>query len=101
MSPSRKREAVSHLEETFEVSERRACELADQPRSTQRYLPRPASDEASVVSRMHELVRAHPRFGYRRIGVLLRREGFAANFKRVYRLWRREGLKVPRKRRKK
>lgn len=50
---------------------------------------------------MHELVRAHPRFGYRRIGALLQREGFGANFKRVYRLWRREGLKVPRKPRKK
>jgi transposase InsO family protein len=49
---------------------------------------------------MLELVRAHPRFGYRRIAVLLRREGFPLNFKRAYRLWRKEGLKVPRKRRK-
>ena len=101
MSPSRKREAVEHLQETFETSQRRACAVADQPRSTQRYAARPASDEAAVVSRMHELVRAQPRFGYRRIGALLQREGFRANFKRVYRLWRREGLKVPRQRRKK
>jgi len=101
VSPSRKRAAVDHLEETFEVSERRACEVVDQPRSTQRYVPRPASDEAVMVTRMLELVRVHPRFGYRRIAALLKREGFAVNFKRVYRLWRREGLKVPRHPRKK
>ncbi|MDZ4688216.1 MAG: IS3 family transposase [Planctomycetaceae bacterium] len=83
------------------MSERRACEVADQPRSTQRYEPRPASDEAAVVTRMHELVRGQPRFGYRRIAVLLQREGFHANFQRVYRLWRRDGLKVPQKPRKK
>jgi len=50
---------------------------------------------------MQELVRVHPRYGYRRITVLLRREGFRAGFDRVYRLWRREGLKVPQKQRKK
>jgi transposase InsO family protein len=101
VSPSRKRAAVDHLEEAFEVSERRACEVVAQPRSTQRYVPRPASDEAAIVTRMLELVRVHPRFGYRRIAALLKREGFAVNVKRVYRLWRREGLKVPRKQRKK
>ena len=101
MSPSRKRTAVDHLEETFAVSERRACEVVAQPRSTQRYVRRPASDEAALVTRMLELVRVHPRFGYRRIAALLRREGFQVNFKRAYRLWRREGLKVPRTQRKK
>jgi len=50
---------------------------------------------------MLELVKRHPRFGYRRIAVLLSREGFQAGFDRVYRLWRREGLKVPRKTKKK
>jgi len=94
VSPSRKREAVEHLEATFATSERRACEVLDQPRSTQRYEAKPASDEAALVARMLELVRAHPRFGYRRIARLLRREGFRAGFDRVYRLWRREGLKV-------
>ena len=101
MSPSRKREAVDHLEGAFEVSERRACTVLDQPRSTQRYERKPASDEAVLVARVHELVRQHPRFGYRRIAVLLKREGFQAGFDRVYRLWRREGLKVPKTRRKK
>lgn len=73
----------------------------DQPRSTQRYHRKPASDEGSLVTRMHELVREHPRFGYRRMAVLLKREGFQAGFDRVYRLWRREGLKVPKTPRKK
>lgn len=85
----------------FEVSERRACEVVEQARSTQRYEPQEADDEGPLVARMLELVRRHPRFGYRRIWILLRREGFAVNRKRVYRLWRREGLKVPRKQRKK
>ena len=46
---------------------------------------------------MHELVRVHPRFGYRRIHALLRLDGWRINRKRVYRLWKREGFKVPRK----
>jgi len=53
------------------------------------------------VTRMLELVRANPRFGYRRIWALLRREGWRVNRKRVWRLWRQQGLKVPRKKRKK
>jgi putative transposase len=54
-----------------------------------------------LVQRLLELVRQHPRYGYRRIWALLRREGWRVNRKRVYRLWRRQGLKVPRKQRKK
>jgi transposase InsO family protein len=92
---------VEHLGEAFEVSERRACEVVEQPRSTQRYEPQEADDEGPLVKRMLELVRLHPRYGYRRIWALLRREEFVVNRKRVYRLWRREGLKVPRKQRKK
>lgn len=83
------------------VSERRACEVLDQARSTQRYQPRVKDDERAIVARMHELVRQRPRFGYRRIHALLRHEGFKINRKRAYRLWKREGFKVPRKVRKK
>lgn len=72
----------------------------DQPRSTQRYQSSPRNDEPSLVKRMYELVRSRPRFGYRRIARLLQREGWQASFTRVYRLWRREGLKVPQKKRK-
>jgi putative transposase len=100
VSPARKREAVEHLQETFETSERRACEVVDQPRSTQRYAGRTKEDEVRLVRRMLELVRQRPRFGYRRIAALLQAEGWEVNVKRVYRLWRREGLKVPKKTRK-
>ncbi len=85
----------------LEVSQRRACRALDQPRSTQRYRPQVADDEAVLVAAMHALVRRHPRYGYRRIWALLRADGWEVNRKRVYRLWKREGFKVPRKQRKK
>ena len=79
------------------ISERRVCRVLDQPRSTQRYLVYTRNDEKPLVQRMLTLVRRHPRYGYRRIWALLRGDGFRVNVKRVYRLWRKEGLKVPRK----
>jgi transposase InsO family protein len=72
----------------------------DQPRSSQRYRQQPRSDEPALVKRMLEVVRDRPRFGYRRVGRLLAAEGWHAGLGRVFRLWRREGLKVPQKRRK-
>lgn len=86
---------MSHLQEQFQVSERRACRVVGQSRATQRYERRTPDDEPALVARMLELVRRWPRRGYRWIGAMLRAEGFRANDKRVYRLWRREGLKVP------
>jgi putative transposase len=87
------------------VSERRACQVVGQPRSTQRYEPREPDDEKPLVGRMRELSAEHPRYGYRRVWALLRREKFAVNGKpvnrkRVHRLWRREGLRVPTRQRK-
>ena len=92
---------MAHLEVEFKVSERRACEAVEQPRSTQRYEPQEAADEGPLLKRMLVLVRLHPRYGYRRIWALLRREGFVVNRKRIWRLWRREGLKIPEEQRKK
>jgi putative transposase len=91
---------VVKLQEAFTVSERRACRVLDQPRASQRYEPQPRGDEGALVGRMLELVRERPRFGYRRITRLLRREGWRVSATRIYRLWRREGLKVPQKQRK-
>ena len=85
---------------TCSVSERRACLVLEQPRSTQRYVPQVREDEPELLKRILELVREFPRFGYRQITRLLRRDGWEVNFKRVYRLWRQEGLKVPQKKRK-
>jgi putative transposase len=75
--------------------------VIEQPRSTQRYKAKCRDDEAIIVRRMHELIRMRPRFGYRRITVLLRDEGFVINRKRVWRLWKQEGFKVPQTQRKK
>jgi len=91
---------VQQIQKEFKVSERRACEVVDQPRSTQRYEAQPRDDEAGLTKRMLQLAKERPRFGYRRIGCLLRNEGWQASHTRVYRLWRREGLKVPQKKRK-
>ena len=101
MTAAQRRQMVRHLQETFGVSQRRACRLLGQPRSTQRQTPKTNQEEGRLVTRMLELVRKHPRFGYRRICALLRREGWRVNRKRIHRLWRKQGLKVPRKQRKK
>jgi putative transposase len=77
------------------VSQRRACKVLGQCRSTQRRPPRVPDDEGALVGRMVALAAEYGRYGYRRVTALLRAEGFAANHKRVERLWRREGLKVP------
>jgi len=74
--------------------------VVDQPRSSQRFKAKPRTDEAPLVKRMLQLARARPRYGYRRIGWLLREEGWRAGLSRVFRLWQREGLKVPVKKRK-
>jgi len=101
VTAGQRRQAVRHLQEEFGVSQRRACRVLGQVRSTQRQEPRKKEGEAKLVARMLELVRRHPRYGYRRIWALLRREGWRVNRKRVHRLWRQQGLKVPRKQRKK
>jgi putative transposase len=82
------------------VSERRACRALGVNRSVVRYRPKASAGREALVARMHELARAHPRYGYRRVWALLVREGWRVNRKRVHRLWRREGLKVPQKQRK-
>ena len=101
MTPQQRRQAVRFLQEQFAVSERRACRVLGQPRSTQRQVAKTNQEEERLVRRMLELVRQHPRFGYRRIWALLRREGWPVNRKRIHRLWRQQGLKVPRRQRKK
>jgi transposase InsO family protein len=71
-----------------------------QPRSTQRYSPRESAEEKRLEKRLLELSGEHPRYGYRRITALLREEGWHLNRKRVHRLWKREGLKIPVRQRK-
>jgi putative transposase len=94
-----RRTAVGVLEQRLGMSERRACVLVALARSTCRY-QRQAADRGALRERLRVLAHARPRFGYRRLHVLLRREGFGVNHKCVYRLYRQEGLAVRRKRRK-
>jgi putative transposase len=95
VSPARRRQAVERAVQALGVSERRACRALGQPRSTQRYVETEPEPEEALLLRIRALAREHPRYGYRRITALLVREGWSVNRKRVHRLWRQEGLKVP------
>jgi putative transposase len=95
VSPARRRDAVRFLVKRRRVSERRACRVVGQHRSTQRYAALPAEYELRLVARMNEIAAAHPRWGYRRVWSLLRSEGWRVNRKRIERLWRLEGHRVP------
>ena len=77
------------------VSERRLCRVLGQHRSTQRKAPCGADDEAALTEDIIALARQYGRYGYRRVTALLRDAGWHVNRKRVERIWRREGLKVP------
>ena len=77
------------------VSERFACRVLGQPRTTQRKVPRTADDEVALTRDIIALARQYGRYGYRRITALLRDAGWLVNKKRVERIWRQEGLKVP------
>jgi transposase InsO family protein len=95
VSPTRRRQAVVKAMTTFMISERRACRALGVPRSSQRYVGAEREREEELLLRIRALARENPRYGYRRIRALLVREGWSVNLKRVHRLWRREGLKVP------
>jgi putative transposase len=95
VSPARRRDAIEYLLKRHRVSERRACRLLDQHRSTQRYRALPPAFELKLVRRMNRLAEQNPRYGYRRVWALLRSEGWAVNRKRIERLWRAEGHRVP------
>lgn len=83
------------------VSERLACRVLGQHRSTQRKVPVGRADEAGLTADIIELATRYGRYGYRRITALLQASGWVVNVKRVERIWRREGLKVPSKQPKK
>jgi putative transposase len=92
---------VTHVQGQTGCSERRACAVLGQHRSTQRYERRVAADESALVGRIEEIVRSHPRYGYRMVRGRLRLDGWLVNHKRVHQLCRRDGLRVPQKNRRK
>ncbi|MDH3669193.1 MAG: IS3 family transposase [Paracoccaceae bacterium] len=101
LSPSRRRRCIEQVRQVHGVSERRACRVLRQHRSTQRKIPRGQPDEERLTEDIIELSRQYGRYGYRMVTGLLNQAGWHVNHKRVERIWRREGLKVPRKQPKK
>jgi putative transposase len=100
VSPARRRRAVEHLQQVFGVSQRWACRLVGQHRSTQRHQPVAPDRDRPLREQLRQLSRQHPRWGYRRAHAQLRSQGWVMNRKAVQRLWREEGLRVPARRRK-
>src|SRR5438105_1242927 len=96
VTPAAKREAVAHVCSAFELSERRACIMIGCVRMTVRYCSRRPQD-TELCERLRALAHERRRFGYRRLHVLLRREGFIVNHKRLFRLYREERLMVRRR----
>jgi putative transposase len=88
---------VNHVRSQLPVSERRACAVVGQSRATQRRTPKIRGDEPALTEAIVRLAKKYGRYGYRRVRQLLVDEGWRVSVKRVYRIWRREGLKVPKK----
>ena len=100
MSPARRRDAVQHLQRVLGVSQRWACQLVGQHRSTQRHQPAEPDRDRVLRQQLGEFSRAHPRWGYRRAHAVLCEQGWSVNRKAIQRLWREESLRVPSRRRK-
>ena len=100
VNPERRRRTTTEVRRRLgpqKVSERRACRVLDQPRSTQRYPLRRVDDEPRLLREMRTLARQRPRFGAQRIVRVLVERHWQVNHKRVHRLWKRENMQVPRK----
>ena len=97
IAPDSNRQAVRQAVEALDVTERGACQVIGQPRSTQRYEKQVSDDEALLRQRIIEFARDYGRYDYRRVTAPVRNEGWIVSHKRVQRIWREEGLKVPQK----
>lgn len=99
--PGQTRYAVAEAKAKYNISERRACRAIRQHRSTHRYEVKKLPDEDELTARIINPVAQYGRYGTPRITAMLLREGFRVNHKRVERIWRQQGLKVPKKQKKK
>jgi putative transposase len=100
VKPAARREAVTFFREEFGVSQQRACDMATLHRSTYAYRSQVRAGTETLLQRLRELAMERPRYGYRRLHVLLVREGHRVNHKRIHRIYREEGLAVRRRLRK-
>jgi putative transposase len=91
---------VDHLQRVLGISQRLACQIVGQHRSTQRHQPGEPDRGRALREQLRRLSRDHPRWGYRRAHAQLRGQGWCVNRKAIQRLWREEGLRVPARRRK-
>jgi putative transposase len=95
VSPLARRSVVDYLVKGRKCSRRRACLIVGISRSVVRYIARQPADELELIEKVHRLAVRNSRYGYRRIAILLRREGCKINKKRVHRIWKAEGLSLP------
>jgi putative transposase len=98
VTPDQQRAAAEYLAERYKISQRRAGRVIGRSRSTLRYDRKRRSDDPPLVREIKRLARRHPRFGYRRVHVMLGRKGWSVNLKRVHRLWIELGLRRPMRR---
>jgi putative transposase len=100
MTAARRLTIVAELCDVLGVSQRHSCRALALDRSGLRYIPRHRDEAVVLARRIEELAGEHPRFGYRRVWALLRREGWSVNKKAVHRAWKQAGLKLagPRRR---
>src|SRR5512145_2308746 len=97
VSPRARRSAVEGLMTDRGLSQRHACQLVGVHRSTVRYQAHARPDEAATVALIREYAHEQPMYGYRIITAMLKHDGYRINRKRVYRIWRQEGLQLPRR----
>ncbi len=100
IKPARKKEIANELQQELKLSERRVCRLLSINRTFKRYQSSKLEQDAAITDRLSELATLHRRYGYKRLHILLRREGFKINHKKTYRLYIEAGLCI-RKRKKK
>jgi putative transposase len=98
VTPAARKPVVQHLRKEWQLSERRACGLVDVSRMAMRYVS--VRDDGALRARLRKLAGERRRWGYRKLHVLLRREGMLVNHKRIERIYREEGLSVRRRKRK-
>ena len=95
VGPARKREVVAHVCQRLKANERRACRTLGQARSSQRYRTKPRKDDARLTAAIRRIAMRETRAGYRGVRRHLVCEGWDVNLKRVHRIWKKEGLRVP------
>ncbi len=97
VSPRARRSVVERLRTERGLSQRHACQLLNIQRSSARYIRHTRSDETATVKLVREYAHEQPMHGYRMMAAMLKRDGYVINQKRVYRIWRQEGLQLPRR----